>query len=101
MGVALPSGPAPVVCRKARGWDLDSCARDCAVAPCGRGLVSASKKICRVRADAERDPSSGSLRLPPSPAGGEEKGNYTDAVVTPPSTTMVWPVMKLEALEPR
>jgi hypothetical protein len=30
---------------------------------------------------------------------GEE--NYTDAVVTPPSTTMVWPVMKLEASEPR
>ena len=26
---------------------------------------------------------------------------YTDAVVTPPSTTMVWPVMKLEASEPR
>ena len=27
--------------------------------------------------------------------------NYTDAVVTPPSITMVWPVMKLEASEPR
>jgi hypothetical protein len=26
---------------------------------------------------------------------------YTAAVVTPPSTTMVWPVMKLEASEPR
>ena len=26
---------------------------------------------------------------------------HTDAVVTPPSTTMVWPVMKLEASEPR
>ena len=26
---------------------------------------------------------------------------YTDAVVTPPSTTMVCPVMKLEASEPR
>jgi hypothetical protein len=26
---------------------------------------------------------------------------YADAVVTPPSTTMVWPVMKLEASEPR
>jgi hypothetical protein len=30
-----------------------------------------------------------------------ERGDYTDAVVTPPSTTMVWPVMKLEASEPR
>jgi hypothetical protein len=28
-------------------------------------------------------------------------GAYTDAVVTPPSTTMVWPVMKLEASEER
>jgi len=27
--------------------------------------------------------------------------NYAAAVVTPPSTTMVWPVMKLEASEPR
>src|SRR5271156_3166360 len=34
---------------------------------------------------------------PPPPGEGEE--NHTDAVVTPPSTTMVWPVMKLEASE--
>jgi hypothetical protein len=27
--------------------------------------------------------------------------NYTAAVVTPPSTTMVWPVMKLDASEAR
>ncbi len=27
--------------------------------------------------------------------------NHAAAVVTPPSTTMVWPVMKLEASEPR
>jgi len=27
--------------------------------------------------------------------------SYTDAVVTPPSTTMVWPVMKVEASEPK
>jgi hypothetical protein len=27
--------------------------------------------------------------------------SYTDAVVTPPSITMVWPVMKLDASEPR
>jgi hypothetical protein len=31
----------------------------------------------------------------------ERRANYVDAVVTPPSTTMVWPVMKLEASEPR
>ena len=31
-----------------------------------------------------------------------EKGeSYVEAVVTPPSTTMVWPVMKVEASEPR
>jgi hypothetical protein len=27
--------------------------------------------------------------------------DHTDAVVTPPSTTMVWPVMKVEASEAR
>jgi hypothetical protein len=37
-----------------------------------------------------------------SPASaGEGEESYTDAVVTPPSTTMVWPVMKLAASEPR
>ena len=35
------------------------------------------------------------------PRKREREENYTDAVVTPPSTTMVWPVMKLEASEPR
>src|SRR5512135_3896528 len=40
---------------------------------------------------------------PPTPprharcAWEEGRRIYTDAVVTPPSTTMVWPVMKLEA----
>jgi hypothetical protein len=29
------------------------------------------------------------------------RSDHTDAVVTPPSTTMVWPVMKLDASEPR
>ena len=38
----------------------------------------------------------GALRV--GRGGGEA---YADAVVTPPSTTMVWPVMKLEASEPR
>ena len=32
---------------------------------------------------------------------GNDDDFYTDAVVTPPSSTMVWPVMKLDALEPR
>ena len=32
---------------------------------------------------------------------GERKKSYTPAVVTPPSTTIVCPVMKLEASEPR
>jgi hypothetical protein len=31
----------------------------------------------------------------------ERVKNHTDAVVTPPSTTMVWPVMKVEASEAR
>src|SRR5947207_2350368 len=35
------------------------------------------------------------------PRKREREENYTAAVVTPPSTTMVWPVMKLEASEPR
>jgi hypothetical protein len=32
---------------------------------------------------------------------GIDVGTYTAAVVTPPSTTMVCPVMKLDASEPR
>jgi hypothetical protein len=36
----------------------------------------------------------------PAKSGAREK-SYADAVVTPPSTTMVWPVMKLDASEPR
>jgi hypothetical protein len=36
------------------------------------------------------------------PAQGRDNAeSYTAAVVTPPSTTMVWPVMKLDASEPR
>jgi len=37
----------------------------------------------------------------PFPTRSEGKNSYTDAVVTPPSTTMVWPVMKVEASEAR
>ena len=35
------------------------------------------------------------------PRKREREEDYVDAVVTPPSTTMVWPVMKVEASEPR
>jgi hypothetical protein len=35
------------------------------------------------------------------PRKRERVRDYTDAVVTPPSTTMVCPVMKLDASEPR
>jgi len=38
------------------------------------------------------------LRMTIPPQG---KRNYTAAVVTPPSITMVWPVMKVEASEAR
>jgi hypothetical protein len=37
--------------------------------------------------------------LPRKRGRGEE--GYAAAVVTPPSTTMVWPVMKLDASEPK
>src|SRR4051812_28732127 len=37
------------------------------------------------------------IRGDPPPPGEDKKESYTDAVVTPPSTTMVWPVMKVEA----
>jgi hypothetical protein len=39
--------------------------------------------------------------MPPLPRLRGREESYADAVVTPPSTTMVWPVMKLEASEPR
>jgi len=44
--------------------------------------------------------------LGPGSGAGTTRGKdgmlrYTDAVVTPPSITMVWPVMKLAASEPR
>ena len=35
------------------------------------------------------------------PRKREREETHTDAVVTPPSTMMVWPVMKVEASEPR
>jgi len=35
------------------------------------------------------------------PRKRERVRNYTAAVVTPPSTTMVWPVMKVDASEAR
>ena len=50
-------------------------------------------------ASPARDPAHRATHPRKARGGGEEA--YTDAVVTPPSTTMVWPVMKLEASEPR
>ena len=38
-------------------------------------------------------------RLDPASGRGEE--HYVAAVVTPPSTTMVWPVMNVDASEAR
>ena len=60
----------------------------------------------RARQVRVRDPRPrrNSLRIAdarPSPARGRGRDVYTDAVVTPPSTTMVWPVMKVEASEAR
>jgi hypothetical protein len=45
-----------------------------------------------------------SLRKQPPTLSAQPRGegdDQTDAVVTPPSTTMVWPVMKVEASEAR
>jgi hypothetical protein len=54
----------------------------------------------------DRAPSSGPnfatlIRATFSHKGRRQGRTHTDAVVTPPSTTMVWPVMKLDASEPR
>jgi hypothetical protein len=59
----------------------------------GAGALAASEFV-------ETTPTRLRCAKAPSPAGGRGK-NHTDAVVTPPSTTMVCPVMKLEASEPR
>ena len=45
-------------------------------------------------------PALSALRDDRCPACGRVR-RYTDAVVTPPSITMVWPVMKVEASEAR
>src|SRR5882762_10075856 len=76
--------------------------------------ASLPRPACRERSDCEAIRVRGSLRthclsnlrrqpLTPtlSPQGRGEGANHTDAVVTPPSTTMVWPVMKVEASEAR
>jgi hypothetical protein len=46
-----------------------------------------------------RGAQSAHLRMTISLSSRED--NYTAAVVTPPSMTMVWPVMKVEASEAR
>ena len=72
----------------------------------GRGSRSARRgraillRRPRTRRGSElRTPRRSATRDLPRQREGEK--NYTDAVVTPPSTTMVWPVMKLDASEPR
>ena len=61
----------------------------------GRGAASTKGFFAHCRAL----PPPGASRHPPHK--GEGLRSYTDAVVTPPSTTMVWPVMKVEASEAR
>ena len=70
-----------------------------------RSRVAAMRGYASIESDPHpvtlsRD-AAGHSRSDPPPQGERVRENYTDAVVTPPSTTMVWPVMKLEASEPR
>jgi hypothetical protein len=82
-------------------------AREPSFSPSGRRWRGRSP--CRMRGYApsiDRAPSSGPnfatlIRATFSREGRRKRKSYTDAVVTPPSTTMVCPVMKLEASEPR
>ena len=69
----------------------------------GRGRGSTAHVAGSECADAPQPDSRSSLaRLAPHRhARGRREKIYTAAVVTPPSTTMVWPVMKLDASEPR
>ena len=60
----------------------------------GESLSSSTARVERP------SPHPRSLRVDPPPPG-EGKKIYIAAVVTPPSTTMVWPVMKVEASEAR
>ena len=61
-----------------------------------------SDDVAQPRATASLASSSPSRARSLSPRTQRDEGeDYTDAVVTPPSTTMVWPVMKVEASEAR
>ena len=66
-------------------------------------LVSYGSRIALGFASLVRDNVKRDSAKAPSPTRGErnEQSSYTAAVVTPPSTTIVCPVMKLEASEPR
>src|SRR5712664_2951575 len=65
----------------------------------GWGIAHGSARTSHL---LKQPPTRPAFGRPPSPRGGGiSKKAYADAVVTPPSTTMVWPVMKLEASEPR
>jgi hypothetical protein len=71
--------------------------------PAGRGRIAAGDpgegvQVYRRTELAEKAPHPDPL---PARAGRGSGGSYTAAVVTPPSTTMVWPVMKVEASEAR
>src|SRR6476646_10298486 len=80
-GVLLCSPPSARVARGGEGSGV------------GGGSADSLSASC-----AERPPTPD-----PSPPlrGRRGESNYADAVVTPPSTTMVWPVMKVEAPEAR
>jgi hypothetical protein len=66
-------------------------------AQCETGWGEAAKAAQRM--NIHPTPPANFIRGDPPPPG--EGKSYTDAVVTPPSTTMVCPVMKLDASEAR
>jgi hypothetical protein len=67
------------------------------------GLVPGIQALPRTKKDVVAG-TSAKPRFALCPATTERKvvdELYTDAVVTPPSMTMVWPVMKVDESEPR
>src|SRR5882757_10867027 len=101
--VLLPGGCSLVGARQADwGWFVNmkpaSRTARCGPSPAlaGEGRGGGSRGI-GIRGDSPHPPRF--ARHPPPQA--RERETYTDAVVTPPSTTMVWPVMKVEASEAR
>src|SRR5690348_14871210 len=87
---------------------LGSSNRTTSFSPCGRRWREApdegfSPHTLFCARGKNPSPVSNELRSfdPPSPTRGEGRRGYVAAVVTPPSTTMVWPVMKVEASDAR